>query len=195
MRVLLYFMVVGIGFVISAACGSGTAEKTGTNATSNSAVNENSMAKVVPADTNSIPGISGNTSVANQGSNTETDGKQDIQSTSPNTKGMKPMSRPAPDDSEFSMTLSDVAVEKREFKKHPQLLKLEKTVTPKLQTIKVFLKDGRVIDLPGDAIKSVPTDSAATILRAAGVEPIAPPKHPVQPGPSVVNPQKLPGKN
>ncbi|MEO8648392.1 MAG: hypothetical protein ABI539_04420, partial [Acidobacteriota bacterium] len=77
----------------------------------------------------------------------------------------------APDNSVFTAVLTDVATEIRTFKDHPQLLKVEKQTGTDWSRIKVFLKDGRVIELAGDKINSLGTASAASILAAAGVSP------------------------
>ena len=81
----------------------------------------------------------------------------------------QPFSRPAPDNSIYSVTLADEAVETRTFKDNPQLVRVEKRSNGTQSSIKVFLKDGRVIDLPGDKIAAMSMASAADILAAAGV--------------------------
>lgn len=87
----------------------------------------------------------------------------------------KPMSLPAPDDSEYSTQLTDVGLEVRTFKKHPLLLKVEKTITPTEQKVKVFLKDGRVLEVPASKISSMRNDPASVFLAAAGIGQSAPP--------------------
>lgn len=77
----------------------------------------------------------------------------------------------APDDSEFTMQLTDVGLETRTFKNHPQLIKVEKTITTKEQIVKVYLKDGRVIRIPTEKVSSMRMDAPATFLNAAGVKP------------------------
>ena len=76
--------------------------------------------------------------------------------------------QPAPDDSEFSVVLTDVGLETRRFKSHPQLLRVEKRTTLQGSEIKVFLKDGRVIQLPGGAIGSLADVPAPTIMSLVG---------------------------
>lgn len=87
----------------------------------------------------------------------------------------KPMSLPAPDDSEYTSQLTDVGLEVRTFKKHPQLLKVEKTITPTEQKVRVFLKDGRVLEVPASKINSMRSDPASVFLAAAGIGHSAPP--------------------
>ncbi len=78
--------------------------------------------------------------------------------------------RPAPENSQFAVALTDILVERRTFLKNPMLAKVEKTTRGPEKSIKVFLTDGRTIDLPGDAIQSLSTASSASILKAAGVQ-------------------------
>lgn len=83
-----------------------------------------------------------------------------------------PSSMPAPDDSTFSAELTDIAREVRTFKSHPQLLKVEKTIEPgKQPVIKVFLRGGKIVTLPGDKITNLASVPASSILSAAGINP------------------------
>lgn len=77
--------------------------------------------------------------------------------------------RPAPEDSEFSVALADILVERRTFLQNPILAKVEKTTNGQNKVIKVFLKDGRIIDVRGDAIETLSTASSESILKAAGI--------------------------
>jgi hypothetical protein len=83
----------------------------------------------------------------------------------------KPITQLAPDNSEYSIVLTDVAIETRTFRNHSQLLKVEKRSDGKQTAIKVYLKDGRVVDIPGNRIETLGTISAAGILAAAGLQP------------------------
>ncbi len=82
---------------------------------------------------------------------------------------LRQSTRPAPENSEFSVALTDILVERRTFLKDPLLAKVEKTTEGEKSTIRVFLKDGRTKDLPGESINPVSTVSIASILKAAGV--------------------------
>lgn len=77
--------------------------------------------------------------------------------------------RPAPEDSEFSVALADILVERRTFLNNPVLAKVEKTANGQNKVIKVFLKDGRTIDVRGDAIETLSTAASSSILKAAGI--------------------------
>lgn len=84
-------------------------------------------------------------------------------------KQPQPTLRPAPDNSFYSVVLTDAAVETRIFKNHPQLNKVEKRSDGKQSSIKVFLKDGRVIELPGEKIEALAAAPASSIIEAAGL--------------------------
>jgi hypothetical protein len=79
-------------------------------------------------------------------------------------------SRPAPEDSTITATLTDFARETRTWKKHPVLLKVEKVHDGGNGSIKVYLRSGKVIDLPGKAIGRLDQIQASAILQLAGVE-------------------------
>lgn len=82
---------------------------------------------------------------------------------------LKKSTRPAPENSEFAVVLTDSVFERRTFKNHPQLSKVEKTTQGEQKSIKVYFTDGKFIDLPGDKIEFVSTASSASILKAAGM--------------------------
>jgi hypothetical protein len=88
--------------------------------------------------------------------------------------------KPAPDNSTFASYLGDEGYEIRTFKSHPQLLKVEKKTTASgQQTLKVFLRGGRVIEMPGHKINPLSTAPASLILLIAGVQ-----TQPAQTGPT-----------
>lgn len=82
---------------------------------------------------------------------------------------LRQSTRPAPENSEFSVALTDILVERRTFLKNPTIAKVEKTTAGGKKSIKVFLKDGRTLDLPGEAIESLATAASTSILKAAGI--------------------------
>ena len=86
------------------------------------------------------------------------------------------MARPAPDNSTFTSYLSDAGYEIRTFRDHPQLKKVEKRTTDDgTVTIKVYLRNGKVIELPGSAIQVLSNAPAFQIMDAAGITPPASP--------------------
>lgn len=82
---------------------------------------------------------------------------------------LKRSARPAPENSEFSAALTDIVFERRTFKAHPQLLKVEKITKGEKKTVKVYLIDGKVIELPGESVPFISTAPSAAILQAAGL--------------------------
>ncbi len=79
-------------------------------------------------------------------------------------------SRPAPEDSVMLTELKDVARETRIFKKHPVLDKVEKIHDGNEGAVKVFLKDGRTFDRPGNSIERLDQISSVAILQLIGVQ-------------------------
>jgi hypothetical protein len=92
-----------------------------------------------------------------------------IQNLKPGKVTMNP-GRPASDNSEIFVELKDVPIETRVFKNHPQLEKVVKSGAPGKTTIKVYLKGGKVVDVPGDKFPNLAAETAASILAAAGVK-------------------------
>ncbi|NNE65292.1 MAG: hypothetical protein HKN33_01900 [Pyrinomonadaceae bacterium] len=87
--------------------------------------------------------------------------------------GVAPPVKKGPDNSEmFTVMKGGVVVETRRFLNNPQLQKIERiTRTPgKDVVVKVYLRGGKVIDLPDNKLKNYKIDTATTILLAAGVE-------------------------
>jgi hypothetical protein len=79
--------------------------------------------------------------------------------------------KPAPDNSTFYSYLGDMGYEVRTFKSHPKLLKVEKTTTSDgKQFLKIFVRGGQVIELPGHRINPLSTAPASLILMVAGLE-------------------------
>ncbi len=90
-----------------------------------------------------------------------------------------PMAYPAPDNSEISSVMNNnVPTEIRTFKNNPMLVKMERSfVDVKNPQIKVYLKNGKVLDVPPGEISNPATASADEILSAVGLAPrAAPPK-------------------
>ena len=80
----------------------------------------------------------------------------------------------APDNSEIStrMDKDGTPIETRTFKSSEKLAKVERIYTDlKNPTIRVYLKNGKTIDLPKDKISDIFSVSANEILKAAGVAP------------------------
>ena len=86
--------------------------------------------------------------------------------------------RPAPDNSTFASYLTDAGYEIRTFNNHPQLLKAEKkTASDGKQSLKIFLRDGKIVQASANKVPTLSTAPAALLLEAAGVgQPAAPVK-------------------
>lgn len=95
--------------------------------------------------------------------------KTDGGNVDPATLAMK-NARPAPDNSTFTSYLTDAGYEIRTFKNHPQLLKAEKRIESNgNQSLKIFLRNGSVVQLPGLQIATLSNASADAIAAAAGI--------------------------
>ncbi len=81
---------------------------------------------------------------------------------------------PAPDNSEITteMNKQGQPIETRTFKSNPLLAKVERIyITLDNPTVSVYLKDGKIINLPNGAIDNILTASAQEILNAVGTAP------------------------
>lgn len=122
--------------------------------------------------------------ISNKGENIVSDGKNPDGSTG----SAKPITRPAPDNSEYWSTLTDIAREYRVFRDHKQIKKVEKTTDGKTSTVKIFTSNGKVVNVPGERFPDIARVSVDQFVVAAGLKPI-PANTPVA-GPAVVNPDK-----
>lgn len=85
----------------------------------------------------------------------------------------EPQFRPARDNSMVSTTMNSEGdvVETRIFKNNPQISKVEmKWVGPKNSALKIFLKDGRVVEARGGNIENLGATPVATLLQMASVK-------------------------
>lgn len=83
-----------------------------------------------------------------------------------------PLVRPAPDDSEIiaeNNTDGDL-VETRIFKNHDMIAKVERILTASRRDgrVRIFLKNGRVYELPVSKLKNALKDSPGDIIKAVG---------------------------
>lgn len=90
----------------------------------------------------------------------------------------KPASRPAPDNSEYFSSLTDVATETRQFKGHPVLNKVERITSGKEITLRIHLKNGRVIDADGKNVTNMAVAPASTFMQIGGLPPLPTPTPP-----------------
>lgn len=190
-----------VAIFIAGACSSATEEKP--SAKTNSTTNNANIASVqtgtevsppVAADPNAVnaTGAPMDGPAANRlqsKMNALRDDGQPVDNAKVQAMALK-NARPAPDNSTFASYLTDAGYEIRTFKNHPQLLRVEKKVATDSQTLKVFLRGGRVVELPGNSISTLATASANAILAAAGVQQSPAPQ---KAGPAGASDVKKPG--
>lgn len=163
-KLSIFTLFLSLG--IFGACTSSSEPETGTG-------RNNSNTTVVQVDMQNVNVQNGNVNAFNPiGPNVNTSNLQIIK---PGKMTMSKMGKAAPDNSEIFAELGEIPIETRVFKNHPQLVKVVKSGLPGRQTIKVYLKGGKTVDLPGDKIANLGTEPAANILLAAGIQPPAPP--------------------
>ena len=117
--------------------------------------------------------------------------------TAPPMTGAKQMTYPAPDNSEFFTTMdkSGQAIETRVFHNHPQLDKVTRTwKSVNEKTISIYLKNGKVITLPGDKIENINSQPVSVFLDAAGIKPAPAPPATRGKSPAKVDDTKAPQK-
>ena len=79
----------------------------------------------------------------------------------------------APDNSQIATTMNrdGAVIETRIFKNHPQIEKVESIwLTPKQRNVRIFLKDGRVVETKTDRIETLRTASTKLLLEIAGIK-------------------------
>jgi len=85
-------------------------------------------------------------------------------------KILRQSTRPAPENSEFAVALTDILIERRTFSKHPVLVRIEKVTEGEKGTIRVQTKEGKVHELPGESIPALSTVPTSTILSLLKIE-------------------------
>lgn len=169
--------------IFGSACSSSEVTQINSNSSTNRSANtantDNKTNEITIKDANSgenvmIPGIN----EPNSNSNAKPLASNQAE------KVAAPEGRPAPDDSVFTTQLTDVGLETRTFKSHPLLKKVERITSPKGKTIKVYLRSGKIVELPGDKLANLSSVPASEILREVGIvpkeQPSLPSKHQVQ---------------
>jgi hypothetical protein len=157
MRKIVLFLILAVG--LSVGCGSAEEKPSASaNASNQPAVNStdaaNQQAAVGPQ---------------NSAKRTIVDVDKDSITSEP-PPGAKNYEQQAPEDSTYTSSLGTTALEVRTFKKHPQIARVEKTIDGKNQTVKVFLKNGKVIDIEPEKLPNIATVGSAAILDAAGLK-------------------------
>jgi len=78
---------------------------------------------------------------------------------------------PAPENSEYSVSLGKVGLETRVFKDHKVINKVEKIIDGKRTADKIYLRSGKVVDVPAEKVENLRIISAAELMDLAGVHP------------------------
>lgn len=166
-KVILFTAILSL--VILNACGGKQLAGDGqTNENSNSLVDGQKI-QVQNIDPNTV-NMPGNSNMNVPNGRVITNGPAD-----PNFKG-KPMEMPAAYNSTMSTTMNKDGkfLETRAFKDDPQILKLERM--QELKTFKLYLKNGKVIELPYEKAENLFLQgSPSDLLLAAGIKPAATP--------------------
>ncbi len=166
------FFAVFFSFLLLNGCASSCGSSVETN--SNGQTNEIIIPK--KADNASIPN-NANANMVNGVSNTNnvnpTLDESKVKVINPETSKVEPPKKKMPDNSEMSAkSVGATFVETRQFLKHPQLDRLERIIEGRNIKLKIYLKDGKTYDLEESKLKDYKNDSAATILKAVGVNPV-----------------------
>lgn len=106
----------------------------------------------------------------------------------------EPLARPAPDNSTYSTKLTDVATETRQFRSHPQINKVERITDANGSRVKIYLKNGKVVDADPNRFRQIASVSVTDFILAAGLTPPPTPTPPPSnaPGKGGNNPAKVP---
>jgi len=91
------------------------------------------------------------------------------------TPAIKEQFQAAPENSAYSVTFGEVGIERRVFKDHKFIVKIEKTLGGKNTTAKIYLRDGKIVELSGEKLQNIGTISTDQILELAGIEQAMPP--------------------
>lgn len=183
---------LGLAGILISACSSGTTEQSGSpNANSNVVVASNTSAinAAVPVDANTAAFTSGDRPPGNamDGRLGELRKKGAAGPPLDVEEYARKNAKPAPDNSTFTSYLTDAGYEIRTFNNHPELLRVEKKTTSEgKQTLKIFLKNGKVVETDGNRINPLSIATARMILDIAGVPERS------QPAPGGVLPGKKP---
>lgn len=160
MKKFYVLFLVGSSLFILSACGSSETSRSASDANvkreANIDINDPSKVNV-NANQNPIPD-----------NFDPTGGNRNVNSVK--MEAPKRLSSPAADNSEIFTELNDVPVETRVFKDHPKLIKIVKSGIPPKHTIKVYLKEGKVMDLPGEKIPNLATEPASSVLTMLGID-------------------------
>jgi hypothetical protein len=202
---LLVIIVLSLSSVFIAGCGSDAEQTANGPATSDSIVankgpvavnvdpkevNDPTVAVLTDANSNSVSnsnsGIAAISNVADM-KQAKLDKLRSGNGGGPAPAGAQPLRREAPDNSLYWSTLTDVALETRQFRDNAQIGKVEKVNDGRKSTIKIYLRNGKLVEVPGEKVADISRESVTTFINLAGLKPPAPPQPPPASAP---NPEK-----
>lgn len=133
------------------------------------AVNQPNANAEIPVNANKI--IIQNSAISKDNVRNWDGKKQGSKENTPIAGNIGKVTTAAPDNSEVSSRMNDKGepLETRTFKKHPVLIKVERTNLD-IRNVKVYLKNGKVVNLPEGRIDNFLTAPADDILKAIGVK-------------------------
>lgn len=163
-KITIIFIAILFFTACSTPVENSTANSNAANSNSNSAVASNADSKMIP-----LEGVDPNQFNSN-GSDVP------VVNRPPSDQVPTAGPRPAPDNSQINTVMrSDGSVaETRTFKDHPDLVKVERITIGQKVSVKVYLKNGRVIDVAKEKLPEFHVIAPANILLAAGIKPQVP---------------------
>ncbi|MEP6922973.1 MAG: hypothetical protein ABI954_00795 [Pyrinomonadaceae bacterium] len=175
-RNTILFSVTSALALITLGCGGAANENATVNANANSNTAVVIAANTVNPTTNVTPPQVGNSSIPGIPNVPGTEKPVSKEDPTRNAK-VQTVSRPGADNSEiFGPTLGADVVETRVFKNNAQIAKIE-VIGINKKTVKVYLRNGQVRELPEGKVGDPLSESAANILKAlAGSAPPAKPE-------------------
>ncbi len=157
--------------ILTVGCSDNNTIDTNSNANSASVANQNSGVNLNTANyspnAGTVPPVVnvGGATTSNLPANVTV--VKGVPSREPNAK---PPTQSAPDNSEVTTALGQNLVQTRVFKNHPKINKIESVSTfvdgKERKTVKIYLKNGQVRELPDGQIKDAMTEAASNILKA-----------------------------
>ena len=180
MKSIVAFVVVVFAFMVASCSSSDPVASNQTRSVNNSinslpAANANTPGS---ANTSTVPQSPGNEPApADPAANIRRSRMDAIRkdAADPNTPKLdteellRRSAKPAPENSDFAVALTDIVVERRTFHDNTQLIKVEKITQGEKKTLKIYLANGKVVELPGDRLASISTAASVTILKIAGI--------------------------
>jgi hypothetical protein len=183
-NLMKYFVfIISILVAFSGSCSSSVETNQTANGANATAPNTNPANANLAAATNSNPpGMQPYSGNINPNAFNQANDNLKVIKYEPKKDELPYGSRVAPDDSIItSGSRGTDFVETRTFKNHAVLAKVEKIMDGKTEKYKVYLKNGKVFDAPGDKMKNMQSLAPENILDAIGMLPKPQTNQPTKP--------------